>query len=108
MLVACPFYWAFAGAIDFDFDDGSLESWTLDEVRDGNTGAYYGSGNLALSWDDATQYPGAPNLYPHGDALGDFLGSANMGSFVVLPDAFPNGALWFVDLTSPTVTSDSA
>ena len=91
----------------YDFDDGTLQGWTMQGIGDGNTATYHAPNPFSLGWDDRTQYPGDISVGPHGDPIGNNLGSlaASTGN-LILPAGFPSGAWWFIDLVSPSLTAN--
>ncbi len=52
----------------FDFNDGTVQGWTLDGAFD-ETGTAYPS-SFFDGWQDAVNYPGPPGLDPMGDQRG--------------------------------------
>jgi hypothetical protein len=85
----------------FDYDDSTLQGWTMDGLRD-DSGTYHAN-PFVFAWDDETQFPGPP----FSDPLGNGLGAAEAAaSNIFLPGTFPDDAFWFIDFRSPALTSD--
>lgn len=88
----------------FDFDEGTVQSWTMEGMYAYDTYPDLYTNPFTLSWDDQTQYSGNPGDDPTGDNKGCI---SVYTSNLTLASNFSNTAdYWLIDLVSPEVTSD--
>ncbi len=102
MFIACIFN---CRAAVFDFDDGTVQGWTMEGAWRGNGASYTGpySNNFVFGWKDPVQYPGIPGW----DAVGDNEGTMQMFTFGGHGITSGTGDWWIMQLHSPDLTSDS-
>ncbi|MBN2103200.1 T9SS type A sorting domain-containing protein [bacterium] len=88
----------------FDFDNGTLQGWTMQGIYAYNTYPTVYNNPFTLTWDDATQYPGSSGNDPAGNSMGS---ASVYASNFTLPSNFSSGAsYWLIDIVSPDVTSN--
>ncbi len=86
----------------FDFNDGTVQGWTM-------TGAFDGSGHGPLpnsftsGWKDQVNFPSAPGL----DPAGDHKGSMHMSTLGGHGISAPGETWWIMQLHSPDLTGNT-
>ncbi|MDZ7386335.1 MAG: BACON domain-containing carbohydrate-binding protein [candidate division KSB1 bacterium] len=83
----------------FDFNDGTVQGWTLDGAFD-ETGATRYSSNFFDGWQDAVNYPNPPGLDPMNDQHGT-LRLATLGGHGITN---PGHTWWVMKLVSPDLS----
>ena len=54
----------------FDFNDGTVQEWTLEGAYDPGMGTRIFPSNFLSRWNDSTNYPSSPGSDPMGDEQG--------------------------------------
>ncbi|MCR4439992.1 MAG: FlgD immunoglobulin-like domain containing protein [bacterium] len=80
----------------FDFNDGTVQGWTLDGAWD-ETGSTRYSSNFFDGWQDAVSFPNPPGLDPMGDQRGSLRLATLAGHGITNPGA----NWWIMKLLSP-------
>jgi PKD repeat protein len=89
------------GWADFDFNDGTLQGWTLQGAFDESGNGPFSHQFIGLEWWDQCNYPNPPNTDPVGDGQGSAL-FWTLGWTI----SMPGGASWcLMQYHSPDLSS---
>lgn len=89
-------------ANSFDFDDGTLQGWTLQGAYDENGNGPFSS-NFLFGWKDYVNYPNPPG----GDPPGDNNGSIQIFTMAGHGINNPGATWWIMQFHSPDLSSSS-
>jgi hypothetical protein len=93
------FVTSFALANSFEFDDGTVQGWTLQGAYVDGAGPY--SSNFFFDWKDQVNYPGIPGADASGNNLGSLMMFTIGGHGIVA-----TGDWWIMQFHSPDLSSD--
>jgi hypothetical protein len=88
------------GTTIFDFDDGTLQGWTLDGAYDEDGDGPFSSWFFTL-WKDHVEFPNMPG----GDAVGDECGSMACGTLGGHGINNPGAVWWIMKFRSPDLST---
>jgi hypothetical protein len=87
-------------AVTFDFDDGTVQGWTLEGAYVDGLGPY--SSYFSFNWYDYVNYPGIPGADPAGNDAGSLMMYTPSGHGIVAA-----GDWWIMQFHSPDLSGDS-